>query len=40
MTDAAAIADRYIATWNERDAPRRRALLADAWTDDAQYSIR
>jgi len=27
MTEAATIAEQYIATWNEVDADRRRALL-------------
>ena len=34
MTD---LVDRYIAIWNETDAPRRRALIARTWTDDALY---
>src|SRR6478736_5540906 len=29
--------DRYIATWNEADGERRRALIAGTWTDDASY---
>jgi hypothetical protein len=29
--------DRYIATWNEADGERRRALISDTWTDDASY---
>jgi hypothetical protein len=29
--------DRYIAIWNEGDAGRRRALIAQTWTDDASY---
>jgi len=29
--------DRYIATWNEADDERRRALISDTWTDDASY---
>jgi hypothetical protein len=37
MTDFAAIADGYIALWNERDTTQRRALLARQWTDDASY---
>ncbi|PWC37839.1 nuclear transport factor 2 family protein [Azospirillum sp. TSO35-2] len=35
--DAAAIADRYIATWNETDPDRRRALIAAGWAEDASY---
>jgi hypothetical protein len=37
MTDPATIADRYIALWNETNASRRRALLADLWTEDGTY---
>jgi len=37
MIDAAQIADRYIAVWNETDPARRRALLAEGWTEDATY---
>jgi hypothetical protein len=37
MTDAAKIADCYIALWNETDPERRRALLAEGWTANAAY---
>jgi hypothetical protein len=37
MTDAAHIAERYIAAWNETDADRRRAILAEGWTESATY---
>lgn len=37
MTDAATVADRYIALWNETDAGRRQRLIEAAWTDDARY---
>jgi hypothetical protein len=37
MTDAAKIADAYIALWNETDPQRRRALIGAAWTEDARY---
>jgi hypothetical protein len=37
MTDAAHIATRYIAVWNETDPARRRALLAESWADNATY---
>jgi hypothetical protein len=37
MTHAAKIADAYIALWNETDPQRRRALIGEAWTDDARY---
>lgn len=31
------IVERYTALWNERDAARRRVLIAQAWTEDASY---
>lgn len=31
------IAQQYIAAWNETDAARRRALIAETWTVDASY---
>ena len=37
MTDITNIVDGYIAAWNETDADRRRALVADAFADDASY---
>ena len=37
MTDAAEIADRYIALWNETDPARRHALLAECWSEAAAY---
>lgn len=37
MTNAAAIADRYIALWNETDTRRRHDLIEAAWTEDARY---
>lgn len=37
MTQANAIAETYIAAWNETDAGRRRALLARGWTENASY---
>jgi hypothetical protein len=38
MTDAAQIAERYIASWNETDAQQRADLLAALWTEDARYA--
>ena len=32
-----AIADRYVATWNETDPARRRACIAAAWVEAATY---
>jgi hypothetical protein len=37
MTDAARIAERYIAVWNEADPVLRNGLLADGWSEDATY---
>jgi hypothetical protein len=37
MTDLTSVIDRYFAIWNETDAARRRALIAQTWTDDARY---
>jgi hypothetical protein len=31
------IAQQYIAAWNETDADRRRALIAETWSADATY---
>jgi hypothetical protein len=28
---------RYISAWNERDPKRRRALVAETWTEDGSY---
>ena len=36
-TDPADIARRYLAAWNERDAERRRALIAALWAEDAAF---
>jgi hypothetical protein len=35
--DAATIAQRYIAVWNETDGARRAALIEAGWTADARY---
>lgn len=37
MTEPATIARIYIATWNETDPARRRALLEASWAQDALY---
>ncbi|MGH2560951.1 MAG: nuclear transport factor 2 family protein [Thermomicrobiales bacterium] len=37
MTDVTPVIDRYVAIWNETDAARRRALIAQTWTEDASY---
>ena len=38
MTNAATIAHRYIALWNETDPQRRRILIAELWTETAAYA--
>jgi hypothetical protein len=37
MHDAKAIAENYIALWNETDPPKRARLLAERWSSDATY---
>ncbi|HEV2571792.1 nuclear transport factor 2 family protein [Methylocella sp. CPCC 101449] len=37
MTDFNQIADRYLASWNERDAAKREAALAGIFTADASF---
>lgn len=38
MPEPLELATRYIALWNETDPKRRRALLAESWTEDATYA--
>jgi hypothetical protein len=38
MTTPHAIADRYLATWNEPDAARRQALVAGLWSPQGRYA--
>ena len=33
-----AIADRYLATWNEADDARRQALVAELWSPQGRYA--
>jgi SnoaL-like protein len=37
MSNANQAVVRYLAAWNERDAKRRRELVAQAWTEDGTY---
>lgn len=37
MLDTASIAHRYIDLWNETNPQRRRALMADLWTEAGTY---
>lgn len=38
MTDYTALAERYIAAWNERDAEVRAKAVAELWTEDGGYT--
>ena len=38
MTDPHHLAARYVELWNETDAERRQALLAQNWAPDATYA--
>ena len=38
MNEARDIADRYIATWNEKDAAARADLIARHWTEKPRYA--
>lgn len=35
----AALAERYIALWNEPDADKRRRMIAELWTEDARHVL-
>ncbi len=37
MNDANTNTERYLAIWNETDAARRRALIAESWSEAATY---
>jgi hypothetical protein len=37
MPDTDKLVDRYIAMWNETDPERRRSLVLETLTEDAQY---
>ncbi|MBP2557514.1 hypothetical protein J2857_000265 [Neorhizobium galegae] len=37
MTDANSNAERYLAIWNETDAIRRKAMIAETWAEDGLY---
>ena len=37
MDQFADIVARYFAVWNEMDADRRRALIAQTWTEESSY---
>lgn len=37
MTPISEVVNGYFAMWNETDAPRRRAVTAATWSQDAHY---
>jgi SnoaL-like domain len=37
MSNFAALAERYIAAWNETDPAARRRAVEELWTEDARY---
>jgi len=37
MTNPDAIAESYLAVWNDQDGARRRERLTRAWSEDARY---
>jgi hypothetical protein len=37
MADINTIVEQYIASWNEADPERRRALVSETWTDGGSY---
>jgi len=37
MRNVTEVVDSYLAAWNERDATRRKSLLAKTWTEDGSY---
>lgn len=38
MTATPAVADRYLAAWNETDPDARRAAVAEVFSDDVRYT--
>jgi hypothetical protein len=39
MTDTQALAEKYLALWNEPDADRRRRTIAELWTQDGRHIL-
>ncbi len=39
MSEATALADRYLALWNEPDAERRRRAIAELWTEGGRHLL-
>ena len=38
VNEASSLVERYLAVWNERDAARRRAAIAELWAPDGVYA--
>lgn len=38
MSNVNEVVVRYVGAWNERDAKRRRELVAKTWSDDGSYT--
>jgi hypothetical protein len=38
VSDLTELVDRYLAVWNEPDAPTRRRAIADLWAADGGYT--
>ena len=36
---ATALAEKYLALWNEPDADRRRRMIAELWTEDGRHVL-
>jgi hypothetical protein len=36
---AAAVAEKYLALWNEPDSDRRRRMIAELWTEDGRHIL-
>ena len=36
---AAALAEKYVALWNEPDADRRRRMIAELWTENGRHIL-
>ena len=39
MTETHALAEKYLALWNEPDADRRRRTIAELWTEDGRHIL-
>ena len=39
MTETHALAEKYIALWNEPDPDRRRRMIAELWTEDGRHIL-